>query len=150
MLLVCDANVLVSGVFGQHRLESKPGELVRRILRGDVTLVLSEPIVDEFERTLTKPYFVARMDEAVRRDAFAALVGIGRFVSPTRQVRGVATHPEDDLVLAAALSADADFLVTGDKKLQALGIWEGIVILDPAAFLAILDNLPAQADDAPS
>jgi predicted nucleic acid-binding protein len=54
-------------------------------------------------------------------------------------VTGVATHPEDDLVLAAAVSAGADYLVTGDRKLQALDTFEGVRILSPRQFLDMIE-----------
>jgi hypothetical protein len=56
-------------------------------------------------------------------------------ISPvTAIVRGAATHPEDDLVLATAVSARADCLVTGDRQLQRLGSYQGVSILSPALF----------------
>lgn len=58
----------------------------------------------------------------------------------TRQVQGVATHPEDDLILAAAVSARADYLVTGDDQLQKLGGFEGVKIVSPREFLRLLDD----------
>ncbi|MBI4492031.1 MAG: hypothetical protein HY690_04490 [Chloroflexi bacterium] len=62
----------------------------------------------------------------------------------TAVVQGVATHPEDDLVLATAVSAGADYLVTGDHHLQELGTYRDVTILSPRAFL---DLLTAQQDD---
>ena len=58
----------------------------------------------------------------------------------TREVHGVATHPEDDLILATAVSASADYLVTGDRHLQALGSYEGVRIVSPRDFLTILES----------
>jgi len=49
------------------------------------------------------------------------------------------THPEDDFILAAAMAGTVDYLVTGDKQLVALGNIEGIDIVRPAEFVAILD-----------
>jgi len=46
----------------------------------------------------------------------------------TRRVQGIATHPEDDLVVAAAISADIDNLISGDTQLQRLEIHEGVTI----------------------
>ena len=54
------------------------------------------------------------------------------------EVRGVATHPEDDLVLATAVSGQVDYLVTGDRQILRLGMYEGVTIISPAAFLDIL------------
>jgi putative PIN family toxin of toxin-antitoxin system len=56
------------------------------------------------------------------------------------EVHGVATHPEDDLILATAVSAEADYLVTGDRKLQDLGTYEGVTIASPRQFLEIING----------
>ena len=45
MLVVCDANVLASGTLGLRRTHSAPGAVLRQILRGDVAVALSEPIL---------------------------------------------------------------------------------------------------------
>ena len=45
---------------------------------------------------------------------------------------------EDDLVLAAALSAGANYLVTGDTRLQRLRTYEGIRIVSPREFVEVL------------
>jgi predicted nucleic acid-binding protein len=59
----------------------------------------------------------------------------------TVTVEGVATHPEDDLVLATAVSGGAQFLVTGDHRLLALREYEGVVIVSVREFLALLPGL---------
>jgi predicted nucleic acid-binding protein len=55
-------------------------------------------------------------------------------------VEGAATHPEDDLTLATAVSAAADILVTGDRQLRKLGSFQGVTILSPAEFIRLLDQ----------
>ncbi|CAA9555468.1 MAG: hypothetical protein AVDCRST_MAG59-2124 [uncultured Thermomicrobiales bacterium] len=137
MLVVCDANVLASGTLGLRRTHSAPGAVLRQILRGDVAVALSEPILREFARTLEKPYFAARLTEEERRATVNSVWDVALDALLTREVHGVATHPEDDLVLAPALSVTAEFLVTGDKALLALGPWEGVQIVAPATFLAL-------------
>ena len=52
----------------------------------------------------------------------------------------MATHPQDDLVLAAAVSAGADYLVTGDRKLLSLGRYLGVTIVSPRTFLTLLEQ----------
>jgi len=57
----------------------------------------------------------------------------------TVTITGVATHPEDDLVLATALSAGADYLVTGDRRFRArVPRYQGVIVISPADFLIIL------------
>ncbi len=65
---------------------------------------------------------------------------VGLIVPIIAVVEGVATHPEDDLVLATAVSARAALLVTGDKKLQNLRQFQGVTLLTPRAFLARLEG----------
>lgn len=62
-----------------------------------------------------------------------------------RAWQGRRHHPEDDLVLAAAVSARADYRVTGDSKLQLRGRYQGVIILSPRAFLDLL-TVPAAPD----
>jgi len=52
----------------------------------------------------------------------------------------VTDDPEDDYVLASAKQGQAQYLVTGDKKLQKMGAYEGITILSPRAFWNLLTS----------
>ena len=48
----------------------------------------------------------------------------------------VPLDPKDDVILATAVAAKADHLVTGDRKhLLPLGVYQGIGIVEPRAFL---------------
>lgn len=48
--------------------------------------------------------------------------------------------PDDDHVLACALAAQADLIISGDKRLRGLKTYQSIRILSPAAALAILEQ----------
>lgn len=48
--------------------------------------------------------------------------------------------PEDDLVLATGRLARADYLVTGDRGLLELGSYEGMEIVTPRQFIALLES----------
>ncbi len=51
-------------------------------------------------------------------------------------------HKADNLVLETALMANADILVTGDKKdLLPLKVFNGVIIEPPSAFLDRLAKL---------
>ena len=58
----------------------------------------------------------------------------------TVEVRGVATHPEDDLVLSTALSGQASILCTRDKQLPRLRSYQSVAILSPGELLALLET----------
>ena len=134
---VLDANVPASG-FVRANPTAPPVQLIDAWVAGAFTLIVSEPLLDETERTLAKPYFAARLT-AARRAAIIALLRTEALVTPlTVEVAGVATHAEDDLVLAAAVSAGAEYLVTGDSRLLRLGTYEGVTLVSPRQFLELL------------
>ncbi|MBI4310879.1 MAG: putative toxin-antitoxin system toxin component, PIN family [Chloroflexi bacterium] len=134
---VLDTNVLASGILGLDDPESPPGQLLQAWERRAFQLVLSRHILAELERTLASPYFARRlrMEQIIR--AFA-LVRNESVLTQMGPIPRVASHPEDDLILAAAVSARVDYLVTGDKQLQLLGSYEGVAILSPREFLDLL------------
>ena len=47
--------------------------------------------------------------------------------------------PEDDQVLALALAAKVELIVTGDGDLLSLGSFEGIAIVAPAAAVSLVE-----------
>jgi predicted nucleic acid-binding protein len=98
------------------------------------------PIVEELERTLQKPYFHRSLTDT-QSSRFLKLLRQRATVSPiTASVRGIALRPEDDVILATAASAKVGYLVTGDRKLQQVGTYQGVSILSPRRFLETLKH----------
>lgn len=140
MRVVLDANVLVSGVVGLERQESTPGALLRAWQSGRFTLLTSTPLIAEVRRALADQYFQRRLRPEQIERFVTSLTIDATVVEVTLGITGVATHPEDDLVLSAAGSARATYLVTGDVQLQRLDTVEDTKIVSPRAFLAIIQN----------
>jgi uncharacterized protein len=132
---VFDTNVLASGFVSRAGI---PGQLMLIWTYGLFELVLSEHIIDELGQTFEKPYFQKYLSSELIAADLLLLRREATITSITATVEGIATHPEDDLVLATALSGKCEFLVTGDKRLQALGSYQGVTILSPRAFLDLL------------
>ena len=136
---VIDTNVLLSGVLGYARPTSTPGEILRRWRQDAFTLILSPALLLELEDTLARPYFVEQLTAEQRRRALASFGAYAELVDLTVDVRGAAPDPDDDHVLAAAVSSQAEYLVTGDRGLVGLGSYEDIAIITPRAFLDLLE-----------
>lgn len=132
---VFDTNVLASGFVNKA---GTPGQLILLWTYGTFELVVSEHILSELEATFETPCFRKRLTPSQRAANLALLRREATTTSITEKVSGVATHPEDDLVLAAAVSHPANYLITGDTQLQKLCAYEGVTILSPRAFLDLL------------
>ena len=136
---VLDANAFISATLVPVGI---PAQIVEHARARHFTIVTSAHIITETTRALTYPRIqrkykvrqadIARLRRFLRRRTVITPLGV--------PVQGVATHPEDDLVLATAVSASADYLVTGDAQLQKLGAYEGVKIVSPREFLSLLEE----------
>ncbi len=105
------------------------------------TLVVSDYIEQELRRTLAGPYFSERIPSEDQEVFLILLADVAKRVAIRRRVSGAATHLEDDPILATALSARADYLVTGDQRLLSrVPSFRGIPLLSPAEFLDVLSQ----------
>ena len=130
---VLDTNVLASGFV---RANSTPGVLLALWSTSAYDLLISNVILKELNATFQQPYFRRYLSQELINANLLLLREEATVVPITVQVQGKATHPEDDLILATAVSAKADYLVTGDKKLRSV---------NPREFFDILAGLREQA-----
>ena len=62
-------------------------------------------------------------------------------LSDVPEVRVVIRDPNDDMIIACALAAGADYVVTRDKDMLSLGRHGDISMISPEAFLKLLRTL---------
>ena len=137
-----DVNVLASGFATPA---GTPSVLIDYWTDLAYELVISEHILEGLTRTWGKPYYQSRFTPQQVRQSLTLLRTEATLVTPVTTVQGVGEDTEDDLVLATALAGEAGFLVTGDKHLQRLALFQGVVILSPRQFLDILETAGDEA-----
>lgn len=134
---VLDTNVLLSGFVSST---GAPARILDAWRGGAFELVLSEHILKEFRRNLDQPYFRRRLTAEQAQANLDLLRQYAEIVEVIENIVGMATHPEDDVVLSTAMSGAVDCLVTGDKKLLNLHSAGSVAILSPADFVALLST----------
>jgi len=137
--VMLDANLLISFLLS-GRAASPPVQLVDAAFARRFVLLLPEEVGDEvLRRTTTKRYLARRLATADVERLLAELSAIAEEL-PRLGERAAerSRDPKDDYLLAQAIAAQADYLVTGDKDLLVLGTVEGVEIVSPASFLAII------------
>lgn len=141
MRVLLDTNVLSVCIVSAIRPASTaPTRIWQRWLDKHFELLFSQHILNELERTFADPWFVTHLPADARSHQIARLLQTATQVQVTSVVSQVASHPADDLVLAAAVSGNADYLVTGDAKFRRVDEYEGVKLRTPAEFLTELDT----------
>lgn len=135
MRAVVDSSVLISAFLRP----GPPHDVLSAAEAGRFALCLSDRLLDETRRGLLKARNRVRYDYTPR-EAEAFVAGVSHLaamvVTDPPAIEPVCRDPDDDHVLAAALAADADCIVTGDADLLSLGSYGRTRILSVRAFLA--------------
>lgn len=135
MKVVLDTNTLLSGLVTGS---AAPANLMALWQEDMFDIYASEHILDGVSRALKKPYWQKRLDLRQLESRFAKLRPRLEMVTPAEGIHDVAEDDEDDMILATALAAGADYLVTGDKYLQRIAQFRGIEIVSPRAFVNLI------------
>lgn len=136
MRAVLDTNVLLSGLLWH----GAPHALVEHVRAGTLTLISSPALLAEFAEAIRRPKVRTVLARA-RTDperALGELRRLAELVDPPALAAPVSRDPDDDAVLALAVAAEADLIVSGDRDLLALERHGAIPILDPAAALRLV------------
>lgn len=131
--LVLDTNIVISATLWGGR----PAEVLAIAGEGEARLYTSRVLLDELKATLERPK-LAKAIEATGLDIAGILEDYRRLATLTRPApleKAWSRDPDDDHVIACALAARADFLVTGDDDLLALDKVEGVAILSVSAMM---------------
>ena len=128
MKAVFDTNVLIAAFL----TEGICAKLLIRARRRDFDLILYDGILQEFKRVLQKKFAASphEMSEALIILSAAAQDILGQ----TDSIAPICRDPDDDLILACARDAVADYIVTGDEDLLVLKNYDGISIINPRKF----------------
>ncbi len=130
MRLVLDTNTAISGLLWH----GTPGRLIDAAHSKSVTLCTSAVLLAELRGVLTRAKFAKQLEARGLKaaevfDGYAALTAI---VVPAIIPPTVVNDPADDAVLACALGAKADLIVSGDRHLLDLKEYRGIRIVTAA------------------
>lgn len=138
MRVVLDTNVVVAGLL----YRGTPNRLLEAVVAGRVTCFASRALLAELRRVLRYPRLaprVAMMDASVDEMAEHFESFIKEVLAPDIP-RSVPADPDDDHVLACAMAARADLIVSGDNDLLSLQSFQGMRVVTPAEALRLIEE----------
>jgi putative PIN family toxin of toxin-antitoxin system len=136
--IVLDTNIVISGLLWQgpsHRI-------IKAAIKGEVTLYASLPLLAELQDVLARPKFAPRLQAANVTAAIllADYENLVTLIEPA-VIPPTSADPDDDAVLACALAANAQAIVSGDDHLLTLNSFRDIPIYTAVAFLTLLEAI---------
>jgi putative PIN family toxin of toxin-antitoxin system len=139
MRLVLDTSTALSGLLWG----GSPGRLIDAAAERSIELVCSTALLAELQGVLSREKFVRQL---IRRgvtvadifDGYAALVTL---VTPAIITPTITRDSADDQVLAAALAAQADLIISGDAHLLDLKIFHEIEITTAASAVSRIKSV---------
>jgi len=136
MRVVADTNIVVSGLLWR----GTPRRILDAARDGIIELYTSPSLLEELEDVLRREKFANRLESAgvtIRElvDGYSALATVvdAQLIEPV-----ILRDPDDDAVLACAIAADGERIVSGGNDLLDLGKYKGIRILTAADLLTEL------------
>ena len=135
LLVVLDTNVWVSGIFFRG---GTPAALLRAWRDERFDVVLTPEVLEELEQKLREKSVQFTDNQALGDEWIAYIKTFAQVVRADTRVEGICRDQDDDKFLTAALSAEADYVVSGDHDLQVLDQYQDVKILSPGAFVDLL------------
>ena len=125
--LLLDTNVVVGALLWR----GPPWRLMAAAVEDGIELVASPALFAELQHTLSYPKFADRLallqaDVATLMNRYQAITTL---VEPADVPRVVSGDADDDHVIAAAVAARAELIVSGDRHLLGVGIHAGVAIV---------------------
>jgi len=127
--IVLDTNVLIAALIARGTCS----ELLEHcVLRHE--LITSDFILNELREKLVEKF---KYPDTLANEAITVLRSRMKVITPSPLEIPVCRDADDDNILAAAVDANCDCIVTGDKDLLVLNPYQTVAILSPRTFLDV-------------
>ena len=141
MIAVLDTNVIVSALLSAQG--SPAAIIIRRWEADEFGVVISPALLAELRRVLGYEFSYERGRTHIKAPLKTVVTLVKRLetlatvVEPQLSLHVIEEDAADNRVLECAVAGKAGFVVTGDDHLLKLKEYQGVVILNPAAFLVL-------------
>ena len=109
-------------------------------------IVISHALFDELAEVLQRPKVARYVDNQRKLALFCRLQYDAIWTGDSIDASGALPDPEDEFLIAAALEAEAGWLVTWDKTLLAVKTFRLVQIVSPDHFIPVVRNFNTGLD----
>ncbi len=131
MIAVFDTNVLIAAII----TEGICSRLLHRARIGEFSLISCPYITKELGSILSKKFRLSHEELALAIDPVSEATS--QVIEHTIEIADICRDADDDNIIACAVAAKADYLVTGDSDLLDIKRYKNIKIITPRDFEAL-------------
>ena len=130
--IVVDTNILISFLIGRS-LDS----LINGIKKKNVEICFSQNLQDEIFTVMTRPKFSKMIPEEKIAEIREIVANYTTMINPDCDITDC-RDPKDNFILELAVTAKADYIISGDKDLLDLNPYKSIKIIKAREFEEII------------
>ena len=132
MKVVIDTNVIVSALLSPYSFSS---QVVRLVFTKKIDIALDSRIISEYREVLMRPKFDFELDNV--KIIMDYLYDIAeKIIAPPISIS--LPDPDDKMFYEVAISANAEYLITGNKKHFSENICKETKIISPKEFCELI------------
>jgi putative PIN family toxin of toxin-antitoxin system len=132
MKIVLDANIFISAFFWR----GNPRTVLERVIAGMDELFISGEILDEVEDVAGRPKFHADKDEI--NYFINSIDEMAHKIVPKKRINNGSRDKSDNKYIECGISAQVDYIISGDIHLLELKEYEGIPIITAKDYLELM------------
>lgn len=127
MRIVIDTNILISGVF----FGGLPRKILSSVVTREITACATAEIINEYEAIVQE--MIDRKQGHINRNILTPLVIVMEIIEPVTHIE-ICRDPDDNKFLGCAKDSRSLYIVSGDKDLLVIDMYENIQIVTAKEF----------------
>ena len=134
MRIVLDTNIWLSGIFWK----GESNKLIESCIAKKIEIIITKEILSEITKVLdTETKFQKFIDERKQKieDLMRTILSVSTLIETESRVDLIKAHPQDNIILEAALDGSADYIISYDKHILNMIEFREIKILQPKEFI---------------
>lgn len=133
--VVLDTNVVISAAIAT---DGNPAMIFEMLILEEIKNFTTQEIIEEIREVLQRPKITKRLNLLEQEFIMNTFEECSEKIKPGVNFDQIKEDPDDNKFLDCAVSASADYIISGDTHLLNLQTFRGIKIVSPAEFIKII------------
>ena len=131
---VLDANIYISSIFWE---KGNPHKIIEKIINQEIQAFISNEILEELKKVLKRDF--DEPNELIE-DQIKLIKEYSEIIETSEKINIIQEDADDNKIIECAISANANYIITGDNHLLKLKEFRGIKIVNSKDFLEITNQ----------